>query len=268
MRVTKCTALLAVALLAVCAPVLRAQDTPAQGRLLLIHEEVANPSKIAEYEATSKEFIGLLKQHNMTGVPFDFNAIMTDDLSYYFVAPVASFADAGKVSEGFMALAQKVGMEKWVEFWRRAGDPMLSWNDFLVQERLDLSYRPAKPALAPEDVRAVRYDLYYLQPGREWEAEQIAKDYAALFQRKGIADGFTVYVAVNGNDLPVLAVVTEGKSAADLMARYEANAKTAGAEMRELDARASRIVRRFDVRLGTVRPDLSYHPTVTSAAKQ
>jgi hypothetical protein len=267
MRVTKCTALLAAALLGAGAPALLAEDAAPQGRLLLIHEEVANPAKIAEYEATSAEFIAMLKQHAMTGVPFDFNAVMTDDLSYFFVAPIASFADAGKVPEGFMALAQKVGMEKWVEFWRRAGDPILSWNDFVVQERLDLSYRPAKPPFPPEEVRALRYDIYYLQPGREWEAEQIAKDYAALFQKKGIPDGFTVAIALTGHDLPVLAVLTEGRSLADLMARYEANRQAGGGEMQALDARAARIVRRFNVRLGTVRPDLSYHPATTSAAK-
>ena len=46
----------------------------------------------------------------------------------------------------------------------------------------------------------------YLIPGKEKEAEQVAKDYAALFKQKNMNDSWNLYQGLIGNDLPVFIV--------------------------------------------------------------
>lgn len=261
MRTAKCTVLFAAALLA-GALALPAADMP-QGQLFLIHEEIANPSKLADYEATSKEFLGVFKAHGQSFPSYD--VVMTDDFSYFFIVPIKTMADVSAVPAAFAEISKKMGDAKFAELRRRGGEPMFSSNDFMVMERPDLSYTPAT-MLAADDVRAIRYDIYYLLPGREMDAEQVAREWQALYKKAGMTDGFKIFQAVTGHDLPVWAVAFYGKSPADLAAREEAAREKLGAEGRALEARTIALVRRFNKRIGTVRPDLSYRQAATAAA--
>ena len=261
MRTLKCTALFAAALLAGGFS-LAAADMP-QGQLFLIHEEIANPSKLAAYESTTQEVLGAFKTYSTMFPAYD--VVMTDDFSYYFIMPIKSVSDMNVVPQAFAEIAKKMGEEKFADLWRRGGDPMVSSNDFIVMERPDLSYVPAT-ALAANDARAIGYDIYYLLPGREADAEAIAREWQALFKAKGSTESFKIFQAVSGHDLPVWAVVTYGKSPADLAARQEANTAKLGAEGNALQARTWQLVRRFNRRVGMVRPDLSYRPAPMTAA--
>jgi hypothetical protein len=261
MRTLKCTALFAAALLA-GGFALAAADMP-QGQLYLIHEEIANPSKLAAYESTTQEVLGAIKANSTMFPAYD--VVMTDDFSYYFIMPIKSVSDMSVVPQAFAEIAKKMGEEKFADLWRRGGDPMFSSNDFIVMERPDLSYVPAT-ALAANDARAVGYDIYYLLPGREADAEAISHEWQALFKAKGVTDSFKIFQAVSGNDLPIWAVVTYGKSPADLAARQEANSAKLGDEGSALQARSWQLVRRFNRRVGMARPDLSYRPAPMTAA--
>ncbi|MGH9361423.1 MAG: hypothetical protein ACRD2T_05855 [Thermoanaerobaculia bacterium] len=238
----------------------------AQRQLLLIHEEIANPSRLAAYESTTKEFIGALKASNATSFP-SFDVVMTDDFSYFFVAPIKGFADVGMVPQGFAEVASKMGEAKFAEMMRRAGEPMVASNDSIVTSRPDLSYWPADYTKAANEAMAVNYDVYYILPGREMDAEAIAREWQALYKQKGMTEGYMIYQAITGHDLPVWAVAFYGKSPADLAAKMEAANAKLGAEGQALNARTLQLVRRFERRVGIRRPDLSYRaPAPMTAA--
>jgi hypothetical protein len=263
MRTLKCTALFAAALFA-GGLALPAQDM-SQPQLFLLHEELANPSRLADYESTTKEFIAALKASNSASFP-GFDVVMTDDFSYFFVAPIKSFADLGAVGQGFAEVAGKLGEAKFAEMMRRAGEPMHASNDSVVTSRPDLSYWPADYAKAASEAKAVNYDVYYVLPGREMDAEAIAREWQALYKQKGMTEGYMVYQALTGHDLPVWAVAFYGASPADLAAKQEAAAAKLGAEGEALNLRTLQLVRRFERRVGIRRPDLSYRPAPMTAA--
>jgi hypothetical protein len=229
---------------------------PTQGQVFIYHEELAEPGKLAEYEQTTKELAAAAAEHHMTGVPFNWMALEMNDLSYGFIVPIQDFSDIGKVPQGFAALASKMG-DKFGALMQRASSTVRSYNEFLIQERPDLSYKPAKPRLKESEQTAFRVDTYYVQPGKEAEAEKISREWAQALTRIGFGDGFTVYQGLSGNDLPIFAVVIPGKSAADIAEHSAALDKALGAAAQDLQARTMAIVRHFDSQYGVLRPDLS-----------
>lgn len=239
----------------------------APGQLFLVHQEIANPARLAGYESTTKELIAAVTAAKMSKTPFDWTTVALDDLSYAYILPIQSFADVGDVSKGFAELAGKMGPDKFADLMRRGGEAELSWNDFVVRERPDLSYHPQKPRLQPAEVAAIRYETYYLNPGHEGDAEEIARTWVKAMQRLSFADGFTLYEGVSGHDLPAFVVAVHGKSKADIDATDERLDKALGAEMEALRLRTMTVVRRFETHYGTLRADLSYHPATAQAAK-
>jgi len=235
--------------------VVSAQQAPAPPALFYVHEEVAKPSMVAEYEKTTKEFGATLRGAN---VPFYFNAVATGDFHYYFVLPMKSFGDVDKIMQMFMVdLPQKVGKAKLSDLMQRGGATMERTNEWLVVRRDDISYQPAKPRLKPDEVAYLQYDYYYVKPGMEEMVDQISNDWKAALVAANINDGFTVYQAVVGGDLPLVVVVTTGKSPADLAAQTAKTMETLGDKAQALNAKTFGIVRRFETKIGHVRPDLS-----------
>jgi hypothetical protein len=126
--------------------------------------------------------------------------------------------------------------------------------------RPDLSYVPANPRLKPEEQKYVRLQFYYLVPGKEMEAEAIARDYVALFKQKNVTESFSIYISILGDDLPLLVAAIPAKSPADYAAADERTNSITGAEGRALGQRALAITRRIETREAILRPDLSYPP--------
>ena len=210
---------------------------------------------VADYERMTKEFGAMLRG---TNTPFYFNVVAADDFHYYFVLPMKSFGDVDKIMQLFMVdLPQKVGKAKLSDLMQRSGATMEMTNEWLVVRRDDISYQPAKPRLKPDEVAYVQYDFYYVKPGMEEMVDQISNDWKAALAAANINDGFTVYQAVVGGDLPLVVVVTTGKSPADLAAQTAKTMETLGDKAGALNAKTFGIVRKFETKIGHVRPDLS-----------
>lgn len=257
---------LALVLALSAAPAAAQIPPPAEGKLFLIHQEVANPAKLAAYESTTKEVVAAATANKITRAPFHWSVYMADDLSYLYVIPIQNLAEIDGIPPAFAELAGKMGQEKFADLMRRGGDAMLEWNDFVVRERPDLSYHPAKPRLKEEEEAAYRYEIYYLRPGYESDAEEIARTWVKTLQRIGFPNGFTLFETVTGHHMPAYVVLVTGKSEPDLAEQQAALDKALGAEGEALRVRTMGVTRRFEVHNATLRPDLSYHPAAAVAA--
>ena len=235
---------------------LAAQQVPmAMPPMFYVHEEVAKPSMIGEYEKVSKEFGAMMRG---AGIPFYFDAFSTSDFHYYFILPMTSAGDVDKIMQIFMVdLPRKVGAAKVADVMRRGGATMEKTHEWIVMRRDDISYMPAKPRLKPEEMEYVRYDFYYIKPGMEMEVDAIANDWKAALIAANINDGFTVYQPMVGGDLPLVVVTTGGKSAADLEMQQAKMLEALGEKGRALNEKTFAVVRRFETKIGRVRPDLS-----------
>src|ERR1044071_101302 len=255
---------LALALLLLPAAVF-AQPKPT---FITVHEEIVPPAMIMRYEAMLREFVGTLAAMNISVPNVAFSTFMAPVFHYVYVSRVQDgLTGYATMFNAWMALPDKVGKDKWQDLMTRSLGTTSSYNEVLAMRRDDLSYMPATPRLKPEEQAYAKWQFYYLVPGKESEAEQVAKDYAALFKAKNIADGVTVYMVMSGNDLPLLVVATTGKSAADYAANDDKVNAMLGNDVRPLQARALAITRKFEMREGWYRPDLSYPSPMKSAAK-
>ncbi len=242
--------------------VLSAQNPPAapKPQLFVVHEEIAKPSMLAQYESTTQEFFKMLTQAKVDPAVFSIRTYATTDFHYLYIAPIDSFAGMDKIVNVFMAIPAAVGNDRWQEFMRRSGATMDSMNDRIVMLRPDLSYRPENPRLKLDEHKYHRFQYYYLMPGTELEAEQIARDYAALFKKKNIPESFSIFMALSGDNLPLLVASIPAKSEADLVAADERTNAAVGDDVKPLQARALSITRKFELHEARVRPDLVYPP--------
>ena len=236
--------------------------------LYVVHEEVVPPGMMMRYEAVTKEMLGTLAAKNVMNPNVAFTAFMTTDMHYLYVARLANgLGGLDAMYNAWMSMPDTVGKEKWKDLETRGSATMSSYNEMVIMRRPDLSYEPATPRIKLEEHAYYHWQFYYLQPGKESEAEQICRDYAALFKSKNVPDGFTIFMAMMGQDLPLLVAAIPAKSPADFAATDERNTALLGNDLRALQARALGITRRFETREGWYRPDLSYPSPVKAAAK-
>ncbi|HYS53852.1 MAG TPA: hypothetical protein VER58_08855 [Thermoanaerobaculia bacterium] len=233
--------------------------------LFLIHEEIVKPGAVMAYEAASKDFIAALAEKKLMSSALNWNAYMRDDFHYYYIFSIANLAALDSSQIEWDKAKAAIGADRWAALERRGADATVSYNEFVTMRRPDLSYVPANPRLKAEEQKFVRLDFYYLVPGKQAEAEAIAKDYIALFKAKNITEPFTIYMDVTGNDLPLLVAGIPAKSASDQSAAEERVNSILGSDVLPLQARAMAITRRFDRRTVVYRPDLSR--MVTAALK-
>lgn len=236
-----------------------AADPPRQ-QLFLIHEETVNPSTVAQYESATKDLVKAFADKKVSSPTFILNTYMTSDFHYLYITPISGWAQLDTISKDWMGASEMIGKDKWRDLMKRGSAAMSSYDEAVAARRDDLSYQPENPRLKMEEMPYARVDYYYLKPGAEADAEQVARDYVALFKEKKIADGFTIYMAMSGHDLPLLVAVIPAKSPADFAAVDEKTMATLGDALRNLQGRAMAITRRIEHKDSWFRPDLSYMP--------
>src|SRR6185436_18892978 len=139
-----------VSALALAPALALAQDV--RPKYVVLHQELAKPSMVQQYEATSKEFVALVKKNKALMPHFGFECIQGSDFTYTYVAPIKSMADVDAINAEFGALAQAP----------------------------ELSYVPAQPRLKPEETTYRHVDLYFVRPGAEPEADAVSADFVML----------------------------------------------------------------------------------------
>jgi len=227
----------------------------ATGQYFVLHQEIAKPAMVSEYEAAAKEFVALVTANKDKMPHFGFSCFMSPDFTYTYVAPVPNFGGIDAINGDFGALAQATGA-KFQDLMKRQGAATERISEMVIQEAPELSYAPAQPRLKPGMASYYHYGFYYLLPGREAEADAVAADYVKLFKAKGVTNRYTLYKAVMGPDMPLIIVAQGGIDNADF---HTAEAKTAallGKDAEPLEARALAVTRRYETREAVLRTDL------------
>ena len=169
------------AALALLAPVAAGAQTPG-GQYFVVHQEVARPSMVKEYESTSKEFVAMVKANKAKMPHFSFNCLASPDFTYTFVAPIPNMAGMDAINADFGALAQAAGAS-FADLNKRSGTATEYIKEWVIQLVPELSYSPAEPRAGA--ARYFHYGIYYVMPGREMEAEAVGAEYVKLFKAKG-----------------------------------------------------------------------------------
>ncbi|HEX8170817.1 MAG TPA: hypothetical protein VF824_09785 [Thermoanaerobaculia bacterium] len=237
--------------------VARAQEAP-KPQMFLVHEELARPSMIPQYESALRDILAALTEKKADPAVFGMRLYMTPEFRYLYIVPIANYGALDRFNGAWKDIGDAVGKPRWQQLMDRSSAAMESFNEIVVMRRPELSYMPATPRVKDEEEKYVRMEFYYLIPGKEQEAEEVARAYAATFRQKNINDGFTVFTALSGTGLPLLIVTSGGKSAADYAMEDERVGAAAGAELAALRMRAAACTRRYEVREAMPRPEVSY----------
>lgn len=243
-----------LALVSLSATLALAQDQKPQ--YLVLHQEIAKPSMVQQYEAASKEFVALVTKHKALMPHFSVECIQGPDFTYTFVAPLKSMADMDAINAEFGALAQAAGAA-WLDLNKRSGAATEYFKESVMALAPELSYVPAQPRLKPEEMAYRHVDLYYVRPGSEPEADALSAEFVKLFKAKNVSSGYSVYKSMLGPEMPLYAVAVGARDAADYHAEDARLRTLLGPEGQALFARAFAVTRRFESRDGLLRPDLS-----------
>lgn len=220
--------------------------------LLLVYDDAPKPDQMSGYEAATKKFFQLLVEAMPDAT---WTTIQTDDIHYYYVIPMASFATIDGMHRSMEAMIGKVGPERFGALMAELGPTIDQTDSRVLMRRDDLSYRP-ETDLGPE-AKFFNYDVYYLKPGMEFAMEAVAKEWASLLKSTGAGRGFTVYQQMLGSDAPLMVIVTPAKDPLELAQAMVANQAKLGAAGGPLWAKTMAMTRRLDRNTGWLRPDLS-----------
>lgn len=233
----------------------QAEEKKAQ--LYFVEEIVIKPSMVDKYEAHTKEALELCEKY---GIPFPFYAFTTDDFHYYFVWPIESYASLDSLFKSIGEWVVKMGDENW-QALVKSGEgtyEYMKWS--IIRHKPDLSYKPEKPRLKPEEANFMVWIFCYIQPDKEREFEELCKEWVALYKRKNIPEKFDTYIGDIGTDMPFYFWEGRAKNAIDFYSQDEKEQEIFGGEHMELWSKTRATLRKFEFKTGWFRPDLSYMP--------
>lgn len=236
------------------------QEQASKQEFLMIHEDPVIPSMVEQYEKAAKNLAELVRKD---GASITYTAVTKSDFTYMYFSPVQNLSDVDKNETLWDEMIKRVGADKFGAAMSQFNGCYLSHRNYMVRMRPELSYNPDFGKIS-EDMLFRHWDFYYLQPGMEDQADQIAKEWVALSKKVGAPEGYRLYSSAFGSDGPMFVVVGSGKNAADFYTRQEAWMKKAGTEGQALFAKTWKVIRKFESFDGGVRPDLSVMPKAAS----
>jgi hypothetical protein len=224
-----------------------------------VHREGALPSKVAEFEKVSKELVAFVQAHRDAMPNFSFTAWMSPDFAYTFVSPLGqTLGGADAFTNEFIALGAKAPAPT-LDLWHRGGDTAAWWNDVIFLLRGDLSYLPPNGRLQPSEHKFDQMDFYFIKPGYAVDAEEVAVQIKALYEKKKMVNGYAVLQAITGEN-PLYLVRSFAKDPADYWTNRQQDLELLGPEGKALFDKIFTLTRKFDSEQFFLRPDLSLAP--------
>jgi hypothetical protein len=239
-----------------------AQESAPKGQLMTVHEDAVIPSMVEKYEKAAKNFAEMITKSNISSLSY--TAANRQDFVYFYFTPVENMGGVDKMGDIWDELQKKVGKQNFDAAMKQFDGCYLSHKNYMVRSRPELSYNPEFGSSISDGMLFRHWDFYYIHPGMENEADNIAKEWVALSKKVGMPDGYRLYSGSYGSDTPVFIVAASGKSATDYYTRQEAWMKKAGADAQALLAKTWKVIRKFESVDGAIRPDISVLPKETT----
>jgi hypothetical protein len=246
---------LAVSVLAFSLPAPAQEKKP---QLYFVEDDVVKPAMVAQFEAAMKDVVATLFKAYSWPWPFDVYA--TEDFHYYTLYPFESLTEIDKGFNIWYEMVGKLGEQKWDALNRKMGDATEYIKQGTVTLSPELSYFPEKPRLKPEETKFVYWGFCYVLPGKEKDFEAQLKKIVAVYKTKRISEGFKSWIGGIGTEMPFYFFSETAKSAADMFVTDEKVTKLVDPEATAIWNSMLKLMRKYESKTGTYRPDLSYTP--------
>jgi hypothetical protein len=225
-------------------------------QMFLIHEEVVNINMWDKYESTSKEWVELM---NGAGLDLPYiQASQRDDGHYYYIIPIANYAEIDKMQGIFNSAIEKVGKEKWGKFMIENNSTIESSKDFIATRSAKYSYMPADPRTKQEDVKFIHWMFFTYKMENRKEVMDILSEWKKLYEDKKIKSGYQIWLIELGLDNNMIALTEGYKDGADFYTSQQADNALMEKEAGALWTKMSQFITSIDNKYGNPRPDLGY----------
>ena len=247
-----------VGLLAVlCAQTMLAQGRQQEPPLFIVSEAVVKPPMVGQFEAHIKEGI---TQFTRLKFPYPQDVYCIDGFHYFFSYPVGSYAGIDNFYKAGVELHQKMGEKKSQSLVKSAVGTLEYYQSTLFYYVRELSYSPKTPRLSSEQRNFVYWTYLYVEFGKEKEFEEILKAWVELYKSRNISHGYATYIGSIGNEMPLYVLAESAESASVFYSQEEETFKLFGEEGQALMKKTWALLRKFEIKIGSRRPDLSYTP--------
>jgi hypothetical protein len=233
-----------------------AQESSTEPVMFLVHEDVVYPYMAEQYENTIKEFKELLTSSNVDEMSF--NTVQIEYFTFSYLTPVTNFEGlAGYMASG-ESMMEKVGAEKFAGVMKNFDGCYSSHRNYLLNLRNDLSYIEMQ-GLDPEEGLNFRHiDYFHVIPGKMEEFTEVLKEWKALYEAKGIEQGYRIYFGGMGLDMPLVLQVSPSKSRVQWAMESDKQDEILGEDWSRMMKKTMALVWKFEHKNGMMRPDLSY----------
>ncbi len=249
MKTLKTTSLLAIILL--LTPILSiSQDNQA----FWVHADKVKPSKQADYEKVSKEFIEACKKYDIKN--YDWAAARIDDGTYLNISPITNMADLDKNS--LAPLVEKMGEEKFRALFSRFNECYDQHGSYIVHLINDLSYMPngLTPNTPGQDYR--KWHFLYVTPSNAPLLGAKIKEIKELYAKKGAKEYFRIYRSGFGIMGDYFLATISAKDEQSYAKTSDETEALLGDEGKKLFAEMFELLDKYEVKSGNMRPDLGY----------
>jgi len=220
---------------------------------LFVWEDHVNPGRAVDNEAALTKTLSVAASIKH---PYPWITAVRDDMIYYYVTPVADWADVQKLGDAYMKLTTKMGPEmiRETEGVSEFGEATL-W-----MIRPDLSYMP-DPLLGDPNTQTFRHwTFFYVRPGHEAQFEEYMKKFVEMNKAQKSTLGWQSAAGFFGTDSPVYVAIQFAETESAFWAANEKETEKAGEKVWEVWNETLTHVRKLENVGGQYLPDLSYTP--------
>ena len=225
-------------------------------QLFMIHEETVKVDMWDKYESTSKEWVKLMDDAGLD-LPY-IQASQRDDGHYYYLIPIANYAEIDKMQGIFNSAIENVGKDKWTKFMVENNSSIESSKDFIATRSAKYSYVPKEPRLKPEEAKFIHWMFFKYKLENRKEVMDIMTEWKMLYGDKNIKNGYTIWLIELGLDNNMIALTEAYKDGEDFYASSKVDNALMETEASSLWGKMSKYLTSVENKYGSPRPDLGY----------
>ncbi len=221
-----------------------------------VHEDVVKPSKVSDYEAVAKEFLGNLKKYNIQDM--NFIVTNTDDNRYLYVSPLENMAELDNPL--FRTLSEKMGKDALAALFQKMDKCYDTEQDYILHLDKELTYMPSGITQTPEGRDYRKFHYLWVSPSNRDVVREKMKAVTELFASKGSKEYYRVYRSGFGVRGEYYMVAVAAKDELESAQLSMDNSELLGDEGKKaFDALFSSLLK-YEQVSGRMRPDLYYQP--------